>query len=188
MAALTPPFRANNMKELYAKIQKGIYNRIPSFYSDDLAEIINLCLKVNPASRPSAKEILEHPKIKKNMPSSEMVALDYDQTKKANLIKTILCPRNLRSLKMALPGAKYDESQKKRPISMEGARGIKRSVSAKNNLVSPHLYSPKGGLVGREIKYAIQRKPSSDKILNPYGQRRDSSAEVRERQISRGSR
>lgn len=33
MATLRPPFRANNLKELYAKIQKGIYEPIPKFYS-----------------------------------------------------------------------------------------------------------------------------------------------------------
>lgn len=33
--------------------------------------------------------------------------MDANETKKANLINTILCPRNLKSLKSALPGAKY---------------------------------------------------------------------------------
>ncbi len=54
MASLSPPFKANNIKELYTKIQRGIFQRIPSFYSDDLADMINLCLKVNPSLRPSA--------------------------------------------------------------------------------------------------------------------------------------
>jgi len=67
-----------------------------------------LCLKVSPNARPSAVEILEHPRIIKNTPVSEKYAMDNDQTKKANLINTILCPRNLKSLKMALPGAKYE--------------------------------------------------------------------------------
>lgn len=107
MASLHPPFRANNLKELYSKIQRGIFQRIPSFYSEDLCEIINLCLKVNPSSRPSAVEILSHGKVVKNMPSSERYVHEEVESKKANLINTILCPRNLKSLKMALPGAKY---------------------------------------------------------------------------------
>lgn len=37
MASLSPPFRANNLKQLYTKIQRGIFQRIPAFYSDDLA-------------------------------------------------------------------------------------------------------------------------------------------------------
>jgi serine/threonine protein kinase len=70
MASLNPPFRANNLKELYTKIQKGIYPNIPSFYSEDLKSIISQCLKVIPTSRPSAIELLQHPKILKNMPAS----------------------------------------------------------------------------------------------------------------------
>jgi hypothetical protein len=54
MATLRPPFRANNLKELYAKIQKGIYEPIPKFYSEDLRQIVSLCLKVSPAQRISA--------------------------------------------------------------------------------------------------------------------------------------
>ena len=34
MASLRPPFRANTLKELYNKIQKGIFDRLPIFYSD----------------------------------------------------------------------------------------------------------------------------------------------------------
>ena len=33
MAALKPPFRANDMKGLYQKIMKGNYEPIPSSYS-----------------------------------------------------------------------------------------------------------------------------------------------------------
>ena len=33
MATLRPPFRANNLNELYAKIQKGLYEPLPRFYS-----------------------------------------------------------------------------------------------------------------------------------------------------------
>lgn len=58
MASLSPPFRANNLKQLYTKIQRGIFARIPSFYSEDLADIVNSCLKVNPSFRPSAIQIL----------------------------------------------------------------------------------------------------------------------------------
>ena len=35
--------------------------------------------------------------------------MNSNQNNKNNLIGTILCPRNLKSLRMALPGAKYDQ-------------------------------------------------------------------------------
>jgi hypothetical protein len=67
--------------------------------------------------------------------------MDNDQTKKANLINTILCPRNLKSLKMALPGAKYEESPQKnvRPSSMDGPRenNNRRAISARGNIEKP---------------------------------------------------
>ena len=54
MASLRPPFRANNLKELYAKIQKGIFEPLPRFYSEDLRHVVNQCLKVHPTQRVSA--------------------------------------------------------------------------------------------------------------------------------------
>jgi NIMA (never in mitosis gene a)-related kinase len=70
MASLHPPFRASNLKELYAKIQRGLYESIPRFYSDDLKNIISLCLKVAASQRLSANELLTHPIILRNTPSS----------------------------------------------------------------------------------------------------------------------
>ena len=46
MAALKPPFRANDMKGLYKKIMKGVYEPIPSSYSSDLSLMIKELLKV----------------------------------------------------------------------------------------------------------------------------------------------
>lgn len=80
---------------------------------------------------------------------------------------------------MALPGAKYEESPKKalRPTSVDGARegsGMKRAISIKNNMQIPQVISsPKmNGLAGREIKYALQRRPSSERIILPYVQKK----------------
>ena len=78
--------------------------------------MINACLKVNPNSRPSAQELLENQKVLKNTPVSEKYALENEKTKKCSLISTILCPRNLKGLKNALPGAKYENSTEKQNI------------------------------------------------------------------------
>jgi NIMA (never in mitosis gene a)-related kinase len=48
MAAQKPPFTCSDMQGLWKKINKGVYDRIPSKYSDDLSNFIGLCLKVNP--------------------------------------------------------------------------------------------------------------------------------------------
>ena len=44
MTALAPPFTANDMKGLYKKVTKGIYSKIPSRYSSELAIMISQCL------------------------------------------------------------------------------------------------------------------------------------------------
>lgn len=44
MAALKPPFRAQNMEGLYKKVQRGLFERIPSKFSGELMNIIGLCL------------------------------------------------------------------------------------------------------------------------------------------------
>lgn len=99
MAALRPPFRASNLKELYTKIHKGLYEQIPPFYSDDLRQIISACLKVNPLQRPTAAELLLNNKVVKNTPTSDLYSQANSQTSKCNLLKTIMVPKNLRSLK-----------------------------------------------------------------------------------------
>lgn len=39
MAALKPPFRAQDMEGLFQKVQKGVCDRIPSKYSGDLMQV-----------------------------------------------------------------------------------------------------------------------------------------------------
>ena len=53
MFALKPPFRALDMEGLYRKILKGVYDKLPSQYSQDLAAVIAACLTLNPNGRPS---------------------------------------------------------------------------------------------------------------------------------------
>lgn len=44
MAALRPPFMANDMKGLAQKVCKGVYPPIPGTYSADLALVIKCML------------------------------------------------------------------------------------------------------------------------------------------------
>jgi hypothetical protein len=45
MAMLNPPFRANDMRGLVAKVNKGVYDPIKN-YSNDLSLIISTMIKV----------------------------------------------------------------------------------------------------------------------------------------------
>ncbi len=66
MAMLNPPFRANDMRGLVAKVNKGVYDPIKN-YSNDLSLIISTMIKVyiiykvNPLQRPNSKELLNNP-------------------------------------------------------------------------------------------------------------------------------
>jgi len=53
MAALKPPFTAYDLQGLYKKVCAGVFERIPMTYSNELANIVSLLLKVDPSKRPS---------------------------------------------------------------------------------------------------------------------------------------
>ena len=46
MAALRPPFKAEDMSALFKKIVSGKFSRIPDCYSNDLMYVINQLLQV----------------------------------------------------------------------------------------------------------------------------------------------
>lgn len=71
------------------------------------------------------------------MPSSERFTVEEGQKNKSNLINTILCPRNLRSLKQALPGSKYESSPAKiaepvRSKSVDVSEAQPKKISYRN--------------------------------------------------------
>jgi len=110
LCALKPPFRANDMQGLFKKIQKGVYEKIPSHYSSDLSDLIGMCLKVSPSSRPSCDRLLSHPLLLKNGKEVIQSLNDIDDT--IELLGTIKLPRNIRALQDKLPKAKYREEAK----------------------------------------------------------------------------
>jgi NIMA (never in mitosis gene a)-related kinase len=113
MAALKPPFRAKDMEGLYQKVQKGVFERIPTRYTDDLQKIIALCLQTNSSMRPSCKQLLSNSIVKKNTQALEVKSqeiLDYELEENQNLLQTIKVPKNMKNIQSALPKAKYDNS------------------------------------------------------------------------------
>ena len=105
MITLKPPFRAENMEGLYNKVIKGQYSNIPSRYSDDLSEIVRLLLQVEPESRPSCKDLLNHPIIQKRI--QFFTSFNEDLTEDQALLKTIVIPKNLMFLGGNLPEPNY---------------------------------------------------------------------------------
>jgi NIMA (never in mitosis gene a)-related kinase len=108
------------MQGLYKKVLRGIYPKIPSTYSSDLAHLVKSLIQVSPQLRPSCDKILDMPIIKKRMdklfPNTDEF---YDSH--SSLLNTIRVPKNLLYLTDRLPKPTY-ESPKKRADEEEKIR------------------------------------------------------------------
>ena len=142
MAALKPPFRAENMEGLYNRVIKGKYPKLPPFYSNDLNEIIKLLLHVNAKERPSCEQILRHPLVIKRLDffkeNSKVKDCIISEEEESALLKTIMIPKNISGLREKLPGANYGSmenfnSKNKASLPNEDLPDIKFSKS-KNTL------------------------------------------------------
>ena len=111
MITLRPPFRAQNMEGLFNKVCKGQFSRIPERFSDDLFHVVQFLLQVNPNSRPSCEQILNHPIVQKRIEYFKSFAGEEDTEDKC-LLKTIHMPKNLLFLSDKLPKPNYDKQFK----------------------------------------------------------------------------
>ena len=129
MAALKPPFRATDMKGLYNKVQKGLYDRIPIKFSNDLSTVISKCLQVNPNARPTCDQLINE--------VSAFASANHEQEapkedRKA-LLQTIKLPRNLKLLQGQLPKANY---QKKPANEMENLYSPSQEIPLRQRVLS----------------------------------------------------
>ncbi|CAI2359214.1 unnamed protein product [Moneuplotes crassus] len=67
ITCLEPPFKSPNMEQLYEKVMKGLYPRIPKCYSQDLAIVIKSMLQVKTKYRPTVDELMKHDIIKSRL-------------------------------------------------------------------------------------------------------------------------
>eukprot|EP00826_Nyctotherus_ovalis_P035335 TRINITY_DN3031_c0_g1_i11.p1 TRINITY_DN3031_c0_g1~~TRINITY_DN3031_c0_g1_i11.p1 ORF type:complete len:420 (-),score=104.82 TRINITY_DN3031_c0_g1_i11:112-1371(-) len=110
--ALRPPFMATDMKGLYQKVTIGKYPDIPGVYSNNLRELIKRLLQINPVNRPSCDQILKMPMLEKQ--ARELLA-GVGEQESANMLGTIMLPRNLKVLTDRLPKANYKTPMKRSP-------------------------------------------------------------------------
>jgi hypothetical protein len=61
MAAQRPPFKANDMKNLYRKVCSGQYPPLPNRYSAQFKEVVALMLQPKPLLRPNCEQVLTLP-------------------------------------------------------------------------------------------------------------------------------
>ena len=133
MITLRPPFRAQDMEGLFNKVCKGQYSRIPERFSDDLFQVVQFLLQVNPSSRPNCEQILNHPAVMKRIEYFKSFAGE-DENEDQYLLKTIHMPKNLLFLSDKLPKPNYDKQFKSTNNGIEEINSNNyRSFNKENN-------------------------------------------------------
>ena len=132
MITLRPPFRAQNMEGLFNKVCKGQYNRIPDRFSDDLFQVVQFLLQVNPHSRPSCEQILNHPIVQKRIEYFKSFAGEEESEDKC-LLKTIHMPKNLLFLSDKLPKPNYDKQFKNTNNTIDENKNYRSFNKGNNN-------------------------------------------------------
>ena len=127
-AALKPPFRAEDMKGLFAKVMKGEFARIPRCYSNELNALISQLLALDPALRPSCDEILAFPQIARRIPGKSQ---SFSEAPGALLGTIYASSKNGQQFAARLPAANYLEEFK--PSVTEP------DCSVEDDLSLPHL-------------------------------------------------
>jgi Protein kinase domain len=141
---LFPPFRANDMSGLYKKVLKGLYPKISSHYSNDLANMIKMLLQVAPINRPNCDKILKTPIIT-NKAAYIFPNEDIQSDTPNKLLKTIKIPKNLLYLTDKLPKPNYDrESNRRRTSNVTSCYlPVIKSKAPSNSFIYRKRHSPK---------------------------------------------
>ena len=161
MITLRPPFRAQNMEGLYQKVIKGQYSKIPERFSDDLFQVVQFLLQVNPNSRPSCEQILNHPIVQKRIEYFKSFTNDDDNEDKS-LLKTIKMPKNLLFLSDKLPKPNYEKQLKSTNNPPEDLNN-KNYRSFNNNKKENEI---EGMHIKRPSKLAPLAKIPEEKLVN----------------------
>lgn len=75
LCQLSPPFNAKTQLSLIDKIRSGQYQPVSHSYSAELRNVIDMCLRVDPARRPDTAELLEMDVFKLMRKERELVLL-----------------------------------------------------------------------------------------------------------------
>ena len=107
-----PPFRGTSLAELGRNILTGYYLPFSGF-SNDIKNLISKMLIVDPIKRASINELLNSDIIKRRISSlgQNNIINIKDNSKKANLIKTIKLQRNMKEINLALPKNRYNQKE-----------------------------------------------------------------------------
>jgi len=167
LCALNPPFRAHDMEALYKKVQKGVFERIPSQYSADLHTLISACLQVSPQMRPSCNKLLNHPLLRKH--GAEFFQTSTSLFTESNeLLGTIKIPRNIKTLGDILPKSNYNEDSpsemSKRSILLKTEDDEKQSSNLQSKRNSTQHLSDLMDETKKRNQSSTRRRQPSQKL------------------------
>lgn len=144
LATGRPPFRGRDLEDLSRRVQAGYYPALPGTYSRELHDVVKHLLQQNPRKRPSAKQMLSMPSVKKwrgllreRMDETIKTQLQHE-TESARLMDTIQVPRNRRRITKQLPEPCYPDVRPNSPESWP--------VTANNR--AEELQSRRGSSIG----------------------------------------
>jgi serine/threonine protein kinase len=152
-ASLNPPFRAQDMNELYNRVTRGAYAPMPSHFSEELHDLVRSFLQVDPKQRPSCAEVLRNPALTRRIQSRASNRGGGSSL----LLGTIELPRNIALLHNKLPGPNYEQRSKPSSRSSEPVvRRMEVEEPPVTHLSPTHL---KSGLrnAGRNL---VMKQPS----------------------------
>ena len=116
ICSLRPPFRGTSLKGLRNNVLNGHYLPIPSIYSRELSILISKMLVIDPNKRASANELVNDEIVlsKMKIMRTKLYNKDMDENykqEKANLIKTIRLPLNIKEINSKLPKKRYNPEE-----------------------------------------------------------------------------
>ncbi|CAD8118217.1 unnamed protein product [Paramecium sonneborni] len=162
MAALKPPFHAENMEALYQRVIRGYYPKIPQNYSQDLNNAIRSMLQVQPHLRPNCDKLLQFPSILKRQ--DEIPQPEQTENEPNTLLQTIKFPKNYHYFTSMLPKPCYDFINRKQIKSLHSQQASPNprqimSVNGSYEDVSSQQTIEKGSV------NVVSKKPNHPEIL-----------------------
>lgn len=106
-----PPFKAEDLQQLFKKVLRNQYPAIPTHFSVDMRSLIDAILKSNPEVRPTCDEILNLPFVQKRIRKyfNEREGPELMQVNQSfNLMNEITILRNVYTSELPLPHFNFD--------------------------------------------------------------------------------
>lgn len=193
MCNRAPPFNGRKMEELFAKVQKGSFERLAAIYSDDLQSLVSSLLRVSPVLRPSCDEILDNHAVKLRM--REMEDDLSNPTDHALLLNTIRLTPNLKDLNRLLPEAKYETDKKRASSARPDRKETRESVStvvekveqtntrasaSRNSYTRCQAVSPRDAVSGPQIPQGVPVPAGIPQPITGYMSPRQQTIESRD--------